>query len=80
MDPERLLPWYQLHYAMAHIEIWAHMVEKKLPFALVFEDDARVSVEPHQWVQYFEKVGEASTGWTFLLLLLVLPESCTQSL
>lgn len=32
------------------------MVEKKLPFALVFEDDARITLGPQEWVQHFEKV------------------------
>ncbi|GJP52282.1 hypothetical protein CLOM_g11411 [Closterium sp. NIES-68] len=48
---------HALAYAFAHFEVWARVVVLRLPFALVFEDDARNEVESNTaWKHRMEGV------------------------
>ncbi|CAI7881318.1 unnamed protein product [Closterium sp. NIES-54] len=46
---------HDLAYAFAHFEVWARVVVLRLPYALVFEDDARNEVDSNAaWKQRME--------------------------
>lgn len=48
---------FELMYSLAHLELWAHVIANKIPYALVFEDDAFVQgLRPAGWMNLFEHV------------------------
>ncbi|CAI5971475.1 unnamed protein product [Closterium sp. NIES-64] len=50
---------HDLAYAFAHFEVWARVVVLRLPYAMVFEDDARNKVDSNAaWKQRMEGVSE----------------------
>ena len=58
-----VLPPHAQSYAFAHLEVWAHVVLRKLPFALVFEDDATNRAEASRdWKARMDEVRRAWSG------------------
>lgn len=48
---------HELMYGLAHLELWAHVVAKRIPYALVFEDDTFIrGVQAPNWKAMLEQV------------------------